>query len=155
MKIRTINSEVLFADEPVRLFSAADVARLGREALASSTGKRRICLHRSPDAPLHEMLVALCRDVAYPPHRCRSTEETHFVLSGKAALLLYNENGSLESRIELGDADSGRPGYSRIPAGVFHCLEIESDVCVFLETKLGPFSPDDNEIAPFYKEQNS
>ena len=149
MKTRKQNAEVLFADEDVRVLSSAEIEMVSRAALANPSGKARICLHRSPDAPLHEMLVALRRDVRYPPHRQLRSEETHFVLLGQASLLLYREDGGLWKRLELGEAGSGRPGYSRIPAGVFHCLEIESEVCVFLETKLGPFSPEDNEFAFF------
>lgn len=150
MKTREFNPEVLFADEAVRVFSLDDVEELGKKALASPAGKLRICLHSSPDAELHEMLVALRRDVRYPPHKNLKSEETHFVLLGEAALCLYSDDGSALNRIALGGGDSVRlASYSRIPVGVYHRLEIESDVCVFLETKLGPFDPADNQVAPF------
>ena len=152
MRTRQHSREVLFAEDALRILSPDDVAELGRRALASPSGKLRICLHHSPDAALHEMLVALRRDVRYPPHRNRKSEETHFVLLGTAALLLFREDGAIAERILLGDAASGRPGYSRIPANMYHRLEVESDVCVFLETKLGPFDPADNEPLSLPKE---
>lgn len=148
MRTRQLNDEVLFADEAVRTFSLADAEELGRRALSCPTGKLRICLHRSPDAELHEMLVALRRDVRYPPHKNIRSEETHLVLCGEAVLCLYAEDGTEMGRVPLGGSGSGRAAYSRIPAGVHHCLEIESEVCVFLETKLGPFDASDNVIAP-------
>lgn len=149
MQLRHLNKEILFAVDPVRSLSQTQIEYLRQEALASPTGRLRICLHRDPEDSLHEMCIALCQDVYYPPHRHVLTEESYVVLDGLARFYVYTEAGELTDEIELGDAASGLQFYARIPANVYHCLLIESDVCVFLETKLGPFSGQPNITAPF------
>lgn len=149
MKTRRQNDEVQFAMESIRTMSSVDMAALKEEALNSPTGRQRICMHRSPDDQLHEMLIALRRDVKYPPHRNNVSEETHFVLDGLATLSLFDDNGVVIRVIPLGSMTSGRNSYVRIPAGMFHSLLIESEVCIYMEVKTGPFSPENNEIAIF------
>lgn len=149
MKTKKESDEVLFADEEVRVFGPDDVEALGRRALDAPSGKIRVCLHRSPDDKMHEMLVALRKDVRYPPHSHKYSEETFLVLKGCATLHLFDAGGEPLPVIHLGDPFSGRCGYARLPAGMWHCLRQESDVVVFLETKLGPFRPEDTCVAPF------
>lgn len=145
----TLNDEVLFASEHVRTFSASDVEWLRQKAQASPHGKMRICLHRTSDDTMHEMLVALRRDVVYPPHRCNLSEETHFIVEGAALLHIYYNDGTLKESFSMGTVTSGKISYVRIPAGTYHSFTVLSEVCVYLETKLGPFSEQKNEIADF------
>lgn len=149
MKTAVFNEEVFFACDEIRVFGRDDIEELARLAHASPTGKRRICLHRSPDAAMHEMLIAMRRDVKYPPHKNTASEETHFLLQGEATLVLFSDEGEQTERIALAGRHAEKPSYSRIPANTYHMLEIETDICVYLETKLGPFSPETNVIAPF------
>lgn len=147
--LKYMNEDVAYLEERVRMLSNDDLYMLRETALKKTSGKLRICTHPSPGHLLHEMFIALRKDVYYPPHRSVKTEETHFVLHGLATLYIYTDDGKLERAIPMGPFDSGRCSYVRLPAGAFHCLIVESDVCIYYETKLGPFDPDDTEIAPF------
>ncbi len=139
MKTMSQNSQVLFAIEPVREIKKKDVLYLKEKVLNMNDGKLRICLHRNSEEDLHEMLIALRCDVLYPPHSHPKTEESYFLVDGKATLLIYSNSGEIINRIELDSNGNAGNIYVRIPAGMIHCLIIESEVCVYLETKLGPF----------------
>jgi cupin fold WbuC family metalloprotein len=149
MKLREVSPEVLFAEDDCPSYSQDEVMELRRKALAIPSGKIRICLHGMPDSDLHEMLIALRRDVRYPIHKCPARSESHIVMNGMMTISLYNPDGSLLERVPLGPPSSGRKSYLRVPAGMYHSIAIETEVCVFLEIKLGPFDPSDNVKAPF------
>lgn len=145
MRTRMQNDEVLFAMDDIRSWSALDVFELETKALASPTGKLRICLHRSPEDEVHEMLIAMRKDVKYPAHSHPSKEESYFIVKGKVRFFLFDSNGKMTQEIPMGDCTSGLASYLRLPAGIIHRFDIETDICVFLETKLGPFNAADNE----------
>lgn len=149
MNFKVISPEVLYATEDVRTFGEDDVQDLLRRAMENSSGKCRICFHHLPEAPLHEMLIAIRRGANNPPHRCRATEETHFMLRGLARLRLYEEDGTLARDIEMGPPGDNRTSYVRIPQNLYHDMIVESGICLYMEIKLGPFNPENNEQAPF------
>ena len=152
MKTKRLNNDVEFADSDIRAFGQSEIMGVAERALHNPSGKFRICLHRDTDDTMHEMLVGLRRDLRYPSHRHPSGEESYMVLHGAARLRLFDSVGAVQSVVELSEPLAGASVFARIPSGVYHALEILSEVCVFLETKPGPFSPDNNEIAPFAKD---
>lgn len=156
MNTKEFNPDVYFAADSYPSFSENEVMELREKALSKDNGKIRICMHTSPEDSLHEMLIALRKDVRYPIHKCPARSETHIVLHGVLTVNLFNPDGTLLERVPLGVCQSGRKNYLRVPANMFHSLSIESDVCVFLEIKLGPFDPTDNVVAGFtFAEENA
>jgi cupin fold WbuC family metalloprotein len=149
MNTREINREVLYAADDCPAFSAGEIEELRRRALQNPSGKIRICMHAAPEDGLHEMLIALRRDVRYPVHKCPARSESHIVLDGMMTVNLFHPDGRLRERVPMGPPDSGRRNYLRVPAGMFHSIHIETETCVFLEVKLGPFDPADNVKADF------
>lgn len=149
VKTKQINAEAAFATDETRSFSRLDADELRAAAIGSPSGRKRICLHRSTDDGLHEMLIALRRDVYYPPHRHANCEESYFMVDGEAVLHVFSQSGGLAAKLELGAMGLGKALFARLPKGAFHCLIVRSEVCVFLETKIGPMSEQGNEPAPF------
>lgn len=149
MLLKEISPQVLYAEPAIRVLGPEDINLLIEKAQSLPGGVCRICLHRSPDDLLHEMLIAKRKDSTYPPHRHRAAEESHLILHGCVTLILFSETGAVRERIPLGEPGSGRAVYARIPAGVYHDIVVESDMYVDMETKIGPFDPDDNEMAPW------
>ncbi|MDR1536253.1 MAG: WbuC family cupin fold metalloprotein [Planctomycetota bacterium] len=147
METREENEEVLFALDRLRTFSPADIEELAGRALRSRTGKIRICLHHAPGDLFHEMLVALRREVKYLAQFHPRKEESYCILKGSLVFSLYGPDGE-KTILPLGDASTGRNCFVRIPAGMSHRFDIDSEVVVFLEAKLGPFSPNDTVIIP-------
>ncbi len=142
------SDEVLFAVDDIRFWSNADALELEKRALASVSGKLRICLHRSTEDEVHEMLIAMRKDIQYPAHSHPDKEESYIIVRGQIRFFLFDSDGNVTKEILMGDSISGLVSYLRLPVGVIHKFDIESDACVFLETKLGPFTPADNEFFP-------
>lgn len=151
MNVNVITPEVLYAADQCPTFSHVEIAELREKALHNPSGKIRICMHESVDDGLHEMLIALRKGVVFPIHKCITKSETHLIISGLLTMNLFGENGEIVKSIPMGPPDSGRTSYLRIPAGTYHQLHIETDACVFYETKLGPLDPKDSVVAPFDK----
>lgn len=149
MNARPLNPEVMYALDEVRAWGEAELRELMDRAAESQSGVCRLCLHRDISDPVHEMLIAKCRDSVYPPHRHPVREESYQVLRGRARLLLFDDEGRVTDEVPLGEPGGGRACYVRLPKGRYHDLIIESDLFVFLETRPGPFCPEDNEFAPF------
>ncbi len=149
MKTKEINPEVLYSLDEYPAFSGSEIAELRNRARSNPSGKIRICMHEAPESALHEMLIALRNDVRYPVHKCPARSETHIVLDGLMTVNLFHDDGAIRERVPMGPPDSGRCGYLRVPANMFHSIRIETEVCVFMEVKLGPFDPADNVKADF------
>jgi len=117
---------------------------------ASKTDRRRarLCTHLSPKEKIHEMFIVHPRNAKIPVHSHTNKNESLLVLKGRAKLYIYSPTGKLKKRIYMGAINSGLPFYQKIPAGVFHSLEICSKNLVFLETTSGPFRKKDLNFFP-------
>lgn len=150
MRTKEVKPFVFYADYDVNRFSLEDLEELGRLAMINPAGKALLCLHRSAEKDrLHEMVYAYKRGVSYPLHKHLKSDESKFVLLGKAVLGLYDDDGSLVESVSMTALGQGGVSFVRVPAGIYHSFDIESDVCVYSEAKLGPFDPDDNVFASF------
>src|SRR5262249_16423977 len=110
------------------------------ETIARATGapSLRICLHRRPDAVLHDMIV-LARDSAYTvPYKHVAKDETYHVLRGRAVLAFFDDAGTVVDRFTL---DPVAMPVARVGAGQFHTLFPTTDMFVFHESRQGPFEP--------------
>jgi cupin fold WbuC family metalloprotein len=150
MLTRVVNDQVLYAIEDFRSFSHRDIQQLATRALESETGRIRVCFHHSPQDVFHEMLIAYRRDAAYPPQMHTKSETSYYMCLGEATLFLIDENGAVTNELHLSPNISENGAvYGRVNPKVYRYLRVDSDVCVFLETRLGPFLPEDTVIAPF------
>lgn len=106
----------------------------------SSSGTRRICLHKSESAHLHAMLVESVSGRRYPAHRHCDGDEVALVIRGALQVTLWN-NGPNEPPITITMGD--RVGDSKvvfIPKNSIHATEALNGNCIYFEVKLGPFS---------------
>ena len=141
---------MLYATDELRRMEHGDITQLAATALHSKTGRVRICLHPSPEAELHEMLIALRRGDKYPPHLHLRSETSYYMCRGEMTLYLLNDEGKVTDTLPLAaNPAGGSLVYARVPERVYRCIRVESEVCVFMETRLGPFVPGHNVIAPF------
>jgi cupin fold WbuC family metalloprotein len=61
------------------------------------------------------------------------------VVEGRARAVFFDDGGTVESVLELGEPPHGTFAY-HVGAGRYHSLLIESDWLIFLEVGQGPFS---------------
>jgi cupin fold WbuC family metalloprotein len=101
----------------------------------------RVCLHNSPDAAIHEMIICQRNSQAHPPKRHPARDKTFLVLRGELLVAIFNDAGEVVRTWVLKPKSGNEMLCVRIPAGVFHCDFALTETAVHLETTQGPFSP--------------
>jgi len=135
----TARDEVVLAGPP-------QVERLLREAAAAPKKRARLCAHAGPDARVHEMLIAFRGDTYVRPHRHLDKSESFHVVTGRARVVIFSNDGRVERLIELGPPGSGHPFFFRIASPLYHTLLLDGDELVLHETTSGPFVRGDAEF---------
>lgn len=136
------SAEALFNEGAVLEVDVARVEELKRRALHSPSRRFRLCLHRSPDEAVQEMIVVHCRDNYSRPHLHPDTASTCMILEGNLMVLLFDDTGAVTRRIELAAPGSGLPFVLRLDPNVWHMPVCRSELLVFYETMTGPFRRD-------------
>jgi cupin fold WbuC family metalloprotein len=133
----TATSIALFATKAEVFVDAALLEEL--KAFAESRGKinTRLCLHQSPEANDHDMIV-----LEYPtgryyrPHMHAGKSETIHVIEGKLLVISFDQTGNVATRQPI---EPGLTSISRVEAGVYHTVLPLTERVIYHESKLGPF----------------
>jgi len=149
-----VNPEVFVAQGGIVQVQSSHLETLKVRASANPRQRARLCAHRSPEDRLHEMLIVLTRNVYIRPHKHLGKMESFHVIQGSAKVVFFQENGSLDEIVELGDAASGKCFYFRIDDPRYHTQIITSEHLVFHETTNGPFNRADTVFAPWAPAEN-
>lgn len=102
----------------------------------------RLCLHDNPNNRLQEMMICMVRGDYARPHKHHDMPESHMILAGKAAIVLFSDTGEIVDAF-LFDKENGYLSY-RINADVYHMTVLLSDTVIEYEVKPGPFDPANN-----------
>jgi cupin fold WbuC family metalloprotein len=154
MRMRQINAEVFYADEPIVQVDAAAVGQLQAAAGASPRKRVRLCAHRDVNDAVHEMLIVLARGTYIRPHQHPGKSESFHVIRGRADVVLFTDAGDVQQVIPLGDHASGRCFYYRLSDPVYHTVIVHSDEFVVHETTRGPFDPAETLFAPWAPDES-
>jgi len=149
MPINTLNAEVLVSDEPFLQVSRADMQRLVSGAATNARKRMRLCAHAQVTDPLHEMLIAMAREIYVRPHKHRNKSESVHVIEGSADLIIFDDAGGISQVVRLGDYTSGLRFYYRMSGPDYHMLLIRSEMLVVHEVTNGPFNRADTIFAPW------
>lgn len=122
---------------------------LKQRAQNSPLRRSRFCLHRSPDDQVHEMIIVLCRDVLFPPHRHLAKTESFHMIEGFLDVVLFGDLGAPEQAIHMGPLGTGTNFCYRLCVPQFHAILPRSEFVVMHETTTGPFVQGDAEFAPW------
>jgi len=97
----------------------------------------RLCLHQSPVADFHDMLILEWPQRRYyRPHRHLNKAETIHLIEGDAAALIFDDNGELQNGYRL---SNGENSLLRIGDACWHALLPLSQPVLYHEAKKGPF----------------
>lgn len=121
--------------EPVRV----DAALLDElKAVASRIGNKnaRVCLHDSPDAAFHEMIIFERRGGYLRPHKHENKGESYHVIEGAMAAFIFHEDGRVVDACRIGAG--GAIAY-RVGANMFHAVMPLTEYVIYHEAKPGPF----------------
>ena len=113
-----------------------DIDFLRASALDASGGVARLCLHSDPSALQHDMVVALTTGCQQRIHRHPEKPETLHVIEGTLTVSLFNDDGVLLRREFL---SRDQQLLTRIPSGVWHLVQPDTEVSIFHESRPGPF----------------
>jgi cupin fold WbuC family metalloprotein len=145
-------AEVYFNDQDICVVGKSWLTRLKVAANESPRGIARLCMHRSVEEPVQEMIIALRRDALFGPHRHHGKTESFHVIEGRLTVLLFNETGDLDQTIDLGEPLDGSSFCYRLAAPIYHSVIPQTDMVVFSETTVGPFRKSDTDLAPWAPE---
>lgn len=151
-KYRPLNPEVLYSEAAITIIGRSDIELFKHLSSRNPRKRIRLCAHGGPDDRLHEMLIVHERSAYVRPHKHPGKSESTHIIEGLVDVVVFDDEGRIESVIRMGDYASGRAFYYRMAVPVFHTLIIRSDVLVFHETTNGPFDRRDTVFAPWAPE---
>ena len=134
----------LFCRELPAAVSRATVAQLQR--LCQESGKNiRLCLHESPEADFHTMIICERRGGYYPPHSHLQKGECFQILDGARGVFQFGPEGELLDACRL--TPDGVFMY-RVAVGGVHAVLPLTEMVTYHESKPGPFLGAADSIAP-------
>lgn len=127
--------------------------RIDRELLdelkrvAESRGRQnvRLCLHDSPQALAHDMIIVEHPGRYYRPHKHRAKGESYHLIEGSMGILIFDEQGQIIDACVLGS--EGAVVY-RVGADMYHAVFPLSERVVYHEAKPGPFLGEGDSVYP-------
>ena len=102
------------------------------------SSKSRICVHTNNKDKIHEMFIFHKKGAYVRPHKHVNKLESFHLISGKATIIFFDNNGNPKKVIKMGDYKSGKNFYYKIFKSFFHTLIVEKDI-FFHEVTSGPF----------------
>ena len=124
--------------------------------LASINKRKRIrfCVHKTPLEDVHEMFIVHPYGAYVRPHLHVNKIESMLVLKGEVDFVVYNDEGTVQKVIQMGELNSGKIFYNSLRESTYHTLLIRSDWLVFLEITKGPFDRKDTMFSEWSPEEN-
>jgi len=149
MKTKMESDEVLYADDPIVNLMGKDLELLKQRARLNSRQRVRLCSHPDLTDKLHEMIIVIRKNICVPPHKHPKKSESIHIIEGLADVVIFNDDGTINQVLPLGEYGSGRFFYCRMNSSVYHTLLIRSEFLIFHETTNGPFQKDSTQFAPW------
>lgn len=151
---RRQNEEVYYSTDRFPVVGAGDIAFLKARALENQRVRSRICLHSTPDDPLHDMVLVFHNTTYFRPLRHIERSQLFHILEGAMSLVLLDDSGSVLEVIELGAVGSPHAFEAFLSPGVWYSFVLRSEWLVIRETTTGPMTATDRQYAPFSPEEN-
>lgn len=120
----------------MKIVDDALLANLLDKAAAAPRRRMNYNLHDSTEEPTNRLLNAMQPDTVIAPHRHPDKWELFALLSGRIAVYLYDDSGTLTETVTLGDGVR----VVEIPPNVWHNF-VALEPSVALEVKPGPYAP--------------
>lgn len=134
-------------ENSTRTVDRAMLNTLVAESIAVGRRNARVCLHSSPEAPFHEMLILEWKGSYFPPHRHPTKAESIHIIKGDLHTMAFNDDGTMTFYRLLG---KGGALLTRFGPNQWHFTIPSSAHVIYIETKLGPFlGENDREFAPW------
>ncbi|HXP93269.1 MAG TPA: WbuC family cupin fold metalloprotein [Candidatus Binatia bacterium] len=144
--LRDVGNGVFYATEPLATAGVAEIAFLKEQALLNPNKRSRLCMHRTPEDIVHEMLIVQHKDGYIRPHRHANKSESFAVVEGAVAVVIFEDDGSVKTVLELTAPSRQGSFFYRMPAQLWHGFVLRSEWIAFHESAQGPFDPRSTEF---------
>ena len=137
-------SEAIFNAESICPVDSKLLEELVHGAKASPRKRFRLCLHRSAEDAIQEMVICVAGPTYFKPHKHPAgRSESYHLIKGRMDVVFFDDDGVPSSLIELEEPGGERPFMYRLSAPIFHFVVPVSPVVIYHETLTGPWSPED------------
>ena len=136
-----ISSEAEFNAADIIEVNRKTVARLKAAAAQSPRGRYRLCLHRSTEHLVNEMVIICGSGTYIRPHRHpQGRDESYYIIEGNMVVLIFDDSGQVVRQVEMGEYQSGFTVLYRLCSNLWHLPVILSEWVVYHEVLTGPFN---------------
>lgn len=117
------------------------ICELKERAKKNPDKRCRFCMQHSSNDNLHEMIIVRCKGDYIRPDKHLYTTESHTIIDGAMLVILFKEDGRIDEVFEL----SKENYFSyRIDENIYHMQIPLTELVVYYEVKLGPFTDESN-----------
>ena len=131
--------EVIKNSEELLFINNDLVEQIIEEASQSQRHMARLLMHFDHEDPVQEMLIAMDRNCAVMPNRSVGRSESLQVVQGELLLIIFDDNGNVIKRVEMGPAGSGKVFLYRLSSTPWHTMIPLTKMVVVHEALEGPF----------------
>jgi len=133
------------------------ILKIKNLAKLTKNKRARVCIHKSTNSKINEMIIALKKGSYIRPHmHPNSKPESYHVIEGKMNVYVFSKSGKKIKVVKMGNYNSKLNFFYRMNKGYFHFPIAVSSWCVYHEVFSGPFvkkkdvkyakwSPDEND----------
>ena len=127
---------------PVKV-DASLIDELRRISESEGNVNVRVCLHESPDAAFHDMIILVRPGRHYPPHKHLQKGETWHIIEGRMGVFVFDVDGTLEDSAVVSAGE-----IYRLSLDTFHAVMPLGEYVIYHESKPGPFLGSADSIYP-------
>ena len=131
--------EVIKNSEELLFINNDLIEQIIEEASQSQRHMARLLMHFDHEDPVQEMLIAMGRDCMVVPNRSVGRSESLQVVQGELLLIIFDDNGNVVKRVEMGPAGSDKVFLYRLSSTPWHTMIPLSKIVVVHEVIEGPF----------------
>ena len=142
----------IFARDLPRFVDFDLIEQLKQTAMLGSDKNARLCLHDSPDALFHSMIIVEKMGNYSRPHRHQDKGECFHIVEGALGVLSFDDKGTVTDRFRL---DPKGIFMGRIPVNSYHAVIPLSRIVIYHESKPGPFLRDNDSLFPSWAPDGS
>ena len=131
--------EIIKNSEELLFINNELVDQIIGEAKQSQRHMARLLMHFEHNNPVQEMLIAMGRDCMVVPNCSVGRSESLQVVQGELLLVIFDDNGNVLKRIEMGPYGSDKTFLYRLSSTPWHTMIPLSKIVVVHEVIEGPF----------------
>lgn len=144
-----VTEEMCRAKPGIVSLRRSDMEYLKSEVNKTTRKRIRLCVHNDDQSKLHEMFVVYTDATYVRPNKHLGKDESLHILEGEADFVFFDDQGSVIDVVPLGEQNSNKNFFVRVPQGVFHTIIMRSKHMVIHEATPGPFDRQDTLWAPW------